>query len=1108
MPQMLPAVAVAIKGAIGGALTFAGVGATTAYGLGSAVGTFVTSGTFLAGVGASILSAVLAPKVDIGGAPDQWQSDVDAPIPFIVGRVGTRGFKVHRDGWGDENRYRTIVTAYSGAGPIKGVEKWIANTQTLTIGANGAVTAPSAYAGKMWVISTPGNQPQASALMQTGLDAASPAMEGWNASSRISGKFHSLATFYRDSKFKSFPSGEPQLTTVAEGIYAYDPRLDSTYPGGSGSCRLNDASSWVYSVNPFIHALKWILGYFENGKLVGGIGADISEVDVAAFVAGANVADANGWEISARPTTKDDKHEVLSAMLQAGGGRYLDKGGRYSCMVKAPGLSVATVTADDTAGDFVLSTNAAFETMLNTLTPRVTMESFGWQPVDQSPVTNSTWVAADGGTETDARAQYAYVAVRADGSNKDQPAQLAAYDILDTRETLRGMVPLKPYMRRIRPGDVFIINDPRFMLENVKCRCLRTQFDVATNIVQVTFQSETDGKHDFALGRTQTPPIPPVLTAPDYYSVPAPATGAFTATAVSGNQPAISVSGSADKDNFLAFIVEYRTAADPSTGSAWADDDAGWRVFGQYDIATEGVVLTGLEPETAYHVAVKYVSQFGVIGERRVLGTITTGGLTATDATRIGDYNFERLAALLDELITASKASANAHIGAMIDEARARQGVDRKAVNLFTQERTERITATEAVQTSLETQISAVGDAVAGVQTSVTTVATDLSALTSSTNTQFSALGDALALVEDEVTTLATDLTAETNTRTTQISALNDSIAGVQSSVNTVATDLSALTSSTTTQFSAVGTSLASLSTQYDTLATAQSASASAITALSAQVFEEDGVTPRLATVTDVAAVSASVDELLATRLITAQAGAAFAGVQFSALTSGETAASEIRFAGQVLAYGATFDTPRRFFDAQNGVEYALDAGGTVRTFELNWSTGRGQFRDASGNLLFDTAAGGVQYAGLPAITGSVVFENAAEVALPSAATWTEVAALSLTTVASSRVFVQWTLRCLGGDGPINGRLKRGATVIWEGQLAELFGLRDYNVIESGVTNFDHIVQVPGVQNIAVTLFDVDEPGAGSQTYTLEAQGFDADNRIKDRKMIALDLRA
>jgi hypothetical protein len=98
----------------------------------------------------------------------------------------------------------------------------------------------------------------------------------------------------------------PTVARVIKGVKVYDPRLDSTYPGGSGSCRALDEATYVYSENPWLHALTFALGRFQNGKRVMGVGMPIASIDVAAFVEAANIADANGWKAAApspRPTT-------------------------------------------------------------------------------------------------------------------------------------------------------------------------------------------------------------------------------------------------------------------------------------------------------------------------------------------------------------------------------------------------------------------------------------------------------------------------------------------------------------------------------------------------------------------------------------------------------------------------------------------------------------------------------------------------------------------------------------------------------------------------------------------------------------------------------------
>lgn len=636
-----------ITAAVGAIATYvSGAFAATAAGTATLAQTATVIGVNLAASAAvnAAATALLQPNTGAEGSPLEWRADPTAGVPFALGRVAAAGRIVHRDEWGADNRYQSIWTVCSGCGPIQQIEGFYADDVAVSFGANGAAsTGP--YADKMWLQTTLGASSD-TALAQTGLAKANPGYEGWGASKALPYRSACQLTLYQDSKFKSYPSGEPRTRLTLKGIKLYDPRLDSTVPGGSGSHRWGTPSTYAYSDNPALLALNWAMGLYEGSQLVGGIGAGSAGVHLPAFMEWANVCDANGWVASAYPSSLDDRHQVLLGLMQAGGARYARFAGKISCIVSAPKSSVVTLSVDDTAGPFEIATNADRLDKINTLVPTCRMESHNWEDVPQDEISVASYVTADGGV-IDRDLSYPFVALHADGSNRDQIAELAAYAILDSREPFSGTVPLKPWAMQIEPGDVFTITEPGFLLDGVELKCLTRSFDPMTNIVRVSFISESAGKHDFALGRTNTPPVPATITVPDIYDVPPPAVDAWSASAGNGQQPSIVITGSADQDNAKAFIVEYRTAIDPATDAAWADDDAGWRVFGQYDIATEGVVLTGLEPETAYQVAVKYVSQFGVIGERRVLGTITTGGMTASDVGGLTRAQLEESLAFL-----------------------------------------------------------------------------------------------------------------------------------------------------------------------------------------------------------------------------------------------------------------------------------------------------------------------------------------------------------------------------------------------------------------------------------------------------------------------------
>jgi hypothetical protein len=86
-----------------------------------------------------------------------------------------------------------------------------------------------------------------------------------------------------------------RITIRGEGAALYDPRLDSTVPGGSGSHRADDQSTWIWDEdsarNPALQLLFYLLGYRINGILAVGKGIPPSRIDLESFAVAANLCD-------------------------------------------------------------------------------------------------------------------------------------------------------------------------------------------------------------------------------------------------------------------------------------------------------------------------------------------------------------------------------------------------------------------------------------------------------------------------------------------------------------------------------------------------------------------------------------------------------------------------------------------------------------------------------------------------------------------------------------------------------------------------------------------------------------------------------------------------
>lgn len=88
--------------------------------------------------------------------------------------------------------------------------------------------------------------------------------------------------FYYDQD--AYPQGLPSISALMRGAKVYDPRLDSTVPGGSGSHRVDDPSTWAWSANPalcFSHYMR-----HANGGAV-----PAADISIADTIAAANACD-------------------------------------------------------------------------------------------------------------------------------------------------------------------------------------------------------------------------------------------------------------------------------------------------------------------------------------------------------------------------------------------------------------------------------------------------------------------------------------------------------------------------------------------------------------------------------------------------------------------------------------------------------------------------------------------------------------------------------------------------------------------------------------------------------------------------------------------------
>lgn len=501
MAKVLRTIAV-VAGAV--ALIATGIGAIggAAFAATALGGTIATIGTWagvvagVAGIGAQLLTKPPPAR----GSVTETIIDVNPPSPYGMGEGYFGGVLRHKVGYGPTlkkvpNPFLFEAVALCVAGPIAG--------PIVPQVDFGPVT--SYYSGWLATDTRLGQRPD------TALTAplqANPT--GWSSSHRLS-SVAAIAWNHRfDKDGKIYASGLPTRGVVAKWALCYDPRKDSTRPGGSGSHRLGIETTYEWSENPALHAGTYAYGRFVNGKRVIGVGLPDEGIDWEGVAAWANDCQANGWRMfgfvfEGAADDAQRRWQNLRDICIAGGGEPLFSGAVLGFHWHRPRVPLDTVTEADLAeGPQEVTAMKSWRDRLNTVRPRYTSPAHNWSLVQAAQVQVASYLAEDG-EERAEDIPFNFV------KDVNQAAQLAAYWLTNSRELSPITLTLMPRLRNYRPGECLRLQLPELGLDH-DAVILRREFDPGSMTVTLTLVTEDPAKHAFALGRTGTAPPTPSLT--------------------------------------------------------------------------------------------------------------------------------------------------------------------------------------------------------------------------------------------------------------------------------------------------------------------------------------------------------------------------------------------------------------------------------------------------------------------------------------------------------------------------------------------------------------------------------------------------------------------
>ena len=462
----------------------------------------------------NIILAATKPKPATQGQVSGFLIGANNPMPYLMGEAYTEGVEIYRAAWGGkvgkvQNPYAFIPRVLSCCGPIQSMgSTWVDHEEVTlagSVGSSQGVASGGYYEDYLWVDQQLGARPESDALMPPSGWGTPP---NWSTAHKLSSMAAIAWCPKWDKDGVRFGGGNiPPLGKVPQGVKVYDPRLDSTYPGGSGSCRLGTESTYVYSANPALHAGTYAYGRKTNSVPVfGGRLFNADGVDWAKVVAWANTCDANGWTVNGTIYEPGDKWNNLERICEAGGAEPVLHNGQVTFNFQAPRTSLATVTLDDLATSEISSQlGAQWKDRFNTLVARYRSADHEWNYVQADEVVESTFLTEDGEEKTDER-QWDLV------TDVDQVTELAIYDLWQRREHGPFVILGKPHMRVFGPGDCLTLGADLGAHPDGAIKTIVRERNIdESGLVGLVLEKETDDKHSAALGTLGGAPVVPTL---------------------------------------------------------------------------------------------------------------------------------------------------------------------------------------------------------------------------------------------------------------------------------------------------------------------------------------------------------------------------------------------------------------------------------------------------------------------------------------------------------------------------------------------------------------------------------------------------------------------
>ena len=552
--------------------------------------------------------------------------NANAHIPIVYGTRKVGGNVVFLETSGTDNQYLYMALVLS-EGEVADIDAIFINDNQVTwsgdIADNTQITVGSGdanfFSGSSLITCEPhfGSDSQtASSLLST--------LSSWTSNHRLRGLCYLAIRFeWNQDKFGSLPT----VQAVVKGKKVYNPNLDSTVTGGSGSHRADTSSTWEYSDNPILQ----LLDYLRNDRFGMGIANSYFDSNFADWQTATDVCDANITPYSgASQIDLMDSHAVVDTSKKAidnvknfirGARAYLNfSGGIYNVLVETTGSASITLTEDNIIGGISVKSknkNSRYNRVIvNFTNPDKNYQSDTAQfpPVDETGLASAdqhaTMKTADGGLLLEGRFDFTML------TSPYQAQEMAEIILRRSRSSLDISLIADATALDLAVGDIVNITHatPSFSAKPFRVQGL----NVNSNYT-VTMQCSEHQDSFYTFGTQQEVASIPNTTLPNPFVVQPPASVTLSDQLIEYNDGtvivALDVTIGASPDNFIDFYqVEYKLST-----------DSDFIIYAQGS-GLNHRVLNVIDQQT-YDVRVKAVNSAGVSStfvsaQRKIVGAI------------------------------------------------------------------------------------------------------------------------------------------------------------------------------------------------------------------------------------------------------------------------------------------------------------------------------------------------------------------------------------------------------------------------------------------------------------------------------------------------------